>query len=235
MNLLLINNEVVFSDVLRLAEIVARFHEKTTLVHNVNILNITEAFRELGNESRYLSEQLGGTAGLIIDHAITCSDQFVHRNHELFLLRLVEGYYRDCHGDLHSRNIFLDNGLPKLFDCIEFNDAFREIDVLNDIAFLCMDFDSFGRQDLSDLFLSYYNKLFPCMNTHEEYLLFIYYKSYRANVRAKVNSLRAKSEKDENAQKKILAEANKYLLLLNDYISVLNRELVHLSIEKLTR
>ena len=78
--------------------------------------------------------------------------------------RLKEGFYRDGHGDLHSRNIFL-LAEPVPFDCIEFNDDFRQIDVLNEVAFLCMDLEAFGRQDLSDCFLESYNALFPAIKT----------------------------------------------------------------------
>jgi hypothetical protein len=53
--------------------------------------------------------------------------------------RQAGGFVRCCHGDLHLGNILLEGGTPILFDCIEFNDALREIDVLYDIAFLLMD------------------------------------------------------------------------------------------------
>ncbi len=53
--------------------------------------------------------------------------------------RLAQGFVRCCHGDLHLGNILLEGGAPVLFDCIEFNDGLREIDVLYDIAFLLMD------------------------------------------------------------------------------------------------
>ena len=53
--------------------------------------------------------------------------------------RRVEGFARRCHGDLHLGNILLEDGVPRLFDCIEFNDLLSEIDVLYDVAFLIMD------------------------------------------------------------------------------------------------
>ena len=146
----------------------------------------------------------------------------MEKHHSLLAARLKAGFFRDCHGDLHSRNIFL-LATPQPFDCIEFNDDFRQIDVLNEIAFLCMDLDSFGRQDLADLFLKYYNDLFPTMKTVEDQLLFIYYKSYRSNIRAKVNSLRARSAKDERERKNALAESRKYLQLMNSYIKMLDQ------------
>ena len=128
----------------------------------------------------------------------------------------MNGFFRDGHGDLHSRNIFL---LPEpvIFDCIEFNDEYRQIDVLNDVAFLCMDLDAIARGDLSDVLITYYNKLFPSMETEAVRGLFIYYKGYRANVRAKVNSLRARSTQDDGHRSKALNEVKKYLLLMHSY------------------
>jgi len=53
--------------------------------------------------------------------------------------RLRAGFVRRCHGDLHLGNILREDGRAVLFDCIEFNDALSEIDVLYDLAFLLMD------------------------------------------------------------------------------------------------
>jgi uncharacterized protein len=49
------------------------------------------------------------------------------------------GLVRECHGDLHLRNIVLCEGRPTLFDAIEFNDEIACIDVLYDLSFLLMD------------------------------------------------------------------------------------------------
>jgi aminoglycoside phosphotransferase family enzyme len=108
---------------------------------------------------------------------------------------------------------------PVPFDCLEFNDDLRQIDVLDEIASLCMDLDALGRKDLSDLFLKEYNKLFPIALADEEQKLFIYYKAYRANIRAKVNSLKARHSANENEKKKALDNALKYLILMNSYIT----------------
>ncbi|MFP3386658.1 hypothetical protein R0J92_24755, partial [Tritonibacter sp. SIMBA_163] len=40
------------------------------------------------------------------------------------------GRGRHCHGDLHLRHICEVEGAPTLFDAIEFNDAFAQIDPL---------------------------------------------------------------------------------------------------------
>ena len=49
--------------------------------------------------------------------------------------RKAKGFIRECHGDMHLRNIaWWDNEII-IFDCIEFNKNFFWIDVISDIAF----------------------------------------------------------------------------------------------------
>ena len=220
MDKLLVKDEVSTVDIKKLAEKIASFHKEITIIYEKNLLDIHGEFSDLKTEKEYLAKELGETYRAIIDDAIKFSDQFLNKNKKLNADRLSNGFYRDCHGDLHSRNIFL---LPEPvpFDCIEFNDDFRQIDVLNEVAFLCMDLDAFDRNDLSELFLKYYNHFFPAMETEEERNLFIYYKSYRANIRAKVNSLRARSATTDSAKSKALTTSEKYLSLMNRYLKEL--------------
>ena len=58
---------------------------------------------------------------------------------------------RDCHGDLHLDHVHLTPEATTIFDCIEFNDRFRFIDIANDLAFLAMDFDFEGQHELGSL------------------------------------------------------------------------------------
>ncbi|MDE3182511.1 MAG: hypothetical protein KGM16_03735 [Bacteroidota bacterium] len=217
MDQLLIKDRVTKSDIKNLAEKIADFHRQTEIITKKDFLKIKQDFNDLEQEKEFLTDQLGDKYGDMIDHAIEVSDSFIEKNKDLLAARLRDGFYRDCHGDLHSRNIFLLPA-PVPFDCIEFNDDFRQIDVLNEVAFLCMDLDAFDRKDLSDLFIEDYNLLFPAIKTSEDKRLFIYYKSYRANVRAKVNSLRAKSTGSKKDKTKALIAAAKYLDLMDDYL-----------------
>ena len=220
MDLLLAKNKVTTDDIKKLAEKIASFHKNAIIIYQKDLLDIQEKFNDLEAQKEYLAAELGDTYGKIIQEAIEFSDQFLDKNKKLIADRLSNGLNRDCHGDLHSRNIFL---LPEPvpFDCIEFNDDFRQIDVLNEVAFLCMDLDAFDRKDLSELFLKYYNQFFPAMKTEEERNLFIYYKSYRANIRAKVNSLRARSATTDEEKSKALTASKKYLSLMNSYLKEL--------------
>lgn len=220
MDKLLTQHLVTESNIKTLAEKIASFHKNTTIIYEKDLLEIGEKFNDLETEKKFITEQLGSAFGDVIGNAIKFSDEFMDKNKELIARRLREGFCRDCHGDLHSRNIFL---LPEPvpFDCIEFNDDFRQIDVLNEVAFLCMDLDAFGHRDLSAMFLKYYNEFFPTMKTESERNLFIYYKSYRANIRAKVNALRARSATTSEEKTKALETSKKYLYLMESYLKEL--------------
>lgn len=81
--------------------------------------------------------------------------EFDRRRDSLAQRRFV-GRMRHAHGDLHLRNIALIDGRPVLFDCLEFDDGFAEIDTLYDFAFLLMDLLQHGRGDLANLALNRY-------------------------------------------------------------------------------
>ena len=56
-----------------------------------------------------------------------------YRSLEQFMWRRYEsGRVRECHGDLHLRNIALIEGRAVMFDALEFNAAYRWIDVMNE-------------------------------------------------------------------------------------------------------
>lgn len=215
MDKLLLAHSVCAADIKQLAEKISSFHKKAQVIYQTKIADIRNLFNDLNSQKDFLKSHL--LCSSLIENAIETSDEFLNKNEYLFKERTQNGFVRDCHGDLHSRNIFLLPA-PQPFDCIEFNDDLRQIDVLNEIAFLCMDLDAFARQDLSDLFLDNYNKLFPSIQTEQDEVLFIYYKAYRANIRAKVNSLRAKDATKESEKKLALDEVYKYLLLMNSYL-----------------
>ncbi|AKA34279.1 hypothetical protein [Flagellimonas lutaonensis] len=217
MDKLLKQGRVSEEHIKNLAEWIENFHKKAAVIREKDVLDIKEKFNDLVAEKQFISEQLGFDSAKTIDRAVIVSDGFFDKHEKLLKDRLRSGFFRDCHGDLHSRNIFLLPG-PQPFDCLEFNDDYRQIDVLNEVAFLCMDLDAHDKNELSELCIGHYNLHFPAMRNDEERQLFTYYKCYRANVRAKVNSLRAKSAYNNADQKKTLLEVQKYLDLMEDYL-----------------
>jgi aminoglycoside phosphotransferase family enzyme/adenylate kinase family enzyme len=133
-----------------------------------------------------------------------------------FSRRKTEGCIRECHGDLHLGNIIFLNEQVIPFDCIEFNEDLRWIDVLSEIAFLTMDLDDHQRPDLGGRFLNHYLEL---TGDYTDLGIFQFYKVYRAMVRAKVNALRL--EDGNLAPDEVIAiqqECENYIRLAGEYI-----------------
>jgi len=216
MDVLLHNNAVTPDMIVSLAKRIARFHQDAAIIKVKNVSTIQDDFNDLCPQYDFVSKEISPKAGAMILRAVHFSDSFIDAHRERMKDRLQQGFYRDGHGDLHTRNVFLLPE-PQPFDCIEFNDDYRQIDVLNDVAFLCMDLDAFGRKDLSELFISTYNAHFTAISSKEDENLFLYYKSYRANVRAKVNSLRAQSAGNATEKQQFLEETKRYLQLMQTY------------------
>lgn len=103
------------------------------------------------------------------------------------------GFVRDCHGDLHLANVALVDGRPVLFDCLEFDHALREIDVLDEVAFAFMDFHAHGRPDLAARFLNAYLER---TGDYEGVVLLRFFAVHRALVRLKVALIRSGQAED---------------------------------------
>jgi len=89
--------------------------------------------------------------------------------------------------------------------------------VAADIAFLAMDLDHYGRQDLSKVFIDEYVKQ---SGDKELLLLLNFYKCYRAYVRGKVGCFQYDDQYISAAEKdKIVANARSYFKLAESYIS----------------
>jgi hypothetical protein len=139
---------------------------------------------------------------------------FIESNRDMFLDRRKDEFIRRGHGDLHSQHVCLTKP-PVIFDCIEFNEAFRVIDTLQDIAFLLMDLEYRGRFDLSRRLLKSYSD--DSKRPLPDALL-RFYKVYRAVVRGKVNSLLFSASGDLDVKQRGLKMAMDYFKLADHYI-----------------
>lgn len=102
--------------------------------------------------------------------------------------RQRDGRVRECHGDLHLANVVLLDAEVTAFDCVEFDLALRQTDVLADVGFLTMDLKANGRSDLAFRFLDAY---LQCCGDYAGLPVLRFYEVYRALVRALVACLRA--------------------------------------------
>lgn len=114
---------------------------------------------------------------------------------------------RECHGDLHLDNIVRRGKRVLMFDCIEFDDALRWIDVACDLSFPLMDLQANGRQDLAARLL---NGWLHRTGDFAALPALRYYMVYRALVLARVALLKARKHRHDDG----LALAAPYLDLI---------------------
>jgi aminoglycoside phosphotransferase family enzyme len=120
---------------------------------------------------------------------------------------------KECHGDLHLRNIFFTHR-PHLTDCIEFNDDFRIVDVVRDISFLAMDLEANGHWSFAELFVKRYAAHFGDEDLN---LLLPFYKCWASSVRSMVALLNSRDAVSESEYAALVEEAKRYLDISSNY------------------
>ena len=131
--------------------------------------------------------------------------------------RAGNGSIRECHGDIHLGNATLIDGQVVLFDCIEFNEPFRLIDIASDAAFLAMDLEDRGLKAHARRFV---NAWLEHSGDYAALELLNFYKAYRALVRAKVSLFRLGQEQDATQRQEILAQYRRYANLAESYSAI---------------
>jgi predicted kinase len=124
--------------------------------------------------------------------------------------RRMHGLVRQCHGDLHLHNVFLERGEPVLFDAIEFNDTLACVDVMYDFAFLLMDLVYRGLPAQANAAL---NSYLEERHDYRGLALLPLFLSCRADVRAKVGVAAAAVQADPEAASRLRIDAKAYLAL----------------------
>jgi len=144
----------------------------------------------------------------------TASRQAIDRHSALLEARRQSGHVRQCHGDLHLRNIVAISGRPVIFDAIEFNDRIACTDVLYDLAFLVMDLLQFSLPvHASEVF----NRYLERSDELDGLALMPLFLASRAAVRAKVTAIEARlahgadAERDQAQARAYLEQADAFL------------------------
>jgi len=224
LDILLEKGEVPKTGIIHLATVIASFHLAAPRAAEVEDWEgLYREFADILNENKILKAHFGEEAEKLMEAAVKWSSGFLHRLQDRIEERNREGFVIEGHGDLHCRNIFLLEP-PVIFDCIEFNEEFRQLDMLNEVAFLCMDLERFGRTDLAELLCEHYFAKVPCMRGEADEQLFLFYKLHRANVRIKVHAIRIRELEEEEAIQAEVKRMREYMGLFREYFSHLRQQ-----------
>jgi len=219
MDLLLLKNEVTEEDVRRLAKKIAGFHKSVRVItRDFDFQRYREDFNDLESVLNTVSEYLGKHYARRIENAVERSDSYLKTNRAFLNSREKDGFVREGHGDLHSKNVFILKE-PVIFDCIEFSEQLRFLDIINEVAFFCMDMEANHHPELGEIFFALYLEEMGITPTQGLQQLFSYYKAYRANVRAKVYALNISQVSDKKIIRLKLLEIKRYLILMCNHLA----------------
>ena len=170
-----------------LGRLVAQFHSKCPTNDYVLSFGEVAKVRQAFDENY---EQTAKYIGLAqtqeqFDATKDFTDNFFATKTEVLANRIKNGWIRECHGDLHLGNICLWHDKILLFDCIEFNEPFRFVDVMYDLAYGVMNFLVGNRPDLANVYL---NSYLEESGDWEGLQVLPLYVSRQAYVRAKITS-----------------------------------------------
>ena len=170
-----------------LGRVVAQYHAKAETNDYIRTFGEVAQVRKAIDENYQQTEKyIGGPQTQAqFEETKEYTDGFFDQRPQLFASRIENNWIRECHGDLHLRNICFWQDKILLFDCIEFNEPFRFVDVMYDVAFTVMDLESRQRPDLGNAFLNTYVEQ---TGDWEGLQVLPLYLSRQAYVRAKVNS-----------------------------------------------
>jgi len=200
------------AEIERLAHLVAAFHaraERGAAVQAAGDPIRLAAFAAANfRELRSMPAQPMPTA-LLEALAVASADDFA-RLLPALQRRAAAGLVVDGHGDLHTRNICLTEP-PSIYDCIEFEPAFRCGDAATENAFLVMDLRYRGAPALAATYVDAY---VATSGDREQPELLPTLVAYRAMVRAKVAALAAAAPELSAADRTgARASARRHLLL----------------------
>jgi uncharacterized protein len=192
-----------------LGKIVAQFHSQTISNDRIRSYGDVEKIKQAIDENYTQTEKYIGIAQTQVQYDETrqFTDRFFTEKQDIFKQRQTRDRIRECHGDLHLKNICLWHDKIQLFDRIEFNESFRFVDVMYDVAFTVM--------DLGNIFLNTYLEQ---TGDWEGLQVLPLYLSRQAYVRAKVTSLLLDDAAiEENEKQTAMRSAADYYRLAWEY------------------
>ncbi len=205
LDVLLQQNKLHRNHIDQLADTVARFHQQIEIAGKDSPYGAAEVvWQPMQENFDQIKTRLEDETELTrLEQLQQWSKQHFVQLKPVITARKQNGFIRNCHGDMHLANITLIKNKVIVFDCIEFNDNFRWIDVISEIAFTTMDLIDRQRPDLAARLLDRY---LQGTGDYAGLALLRFYQVYRALVRAKVAIIRysqpslTASEKEQSLQ-----------------------------------
>lgn len=166
----------------RLAVTLAHFYLHSHPISLSSAVHLAEWRRSLvNNRSILLDPRLGMPTGLVrrIDHM---QRRFLARRAKVLVNRVRRRRIVDGHGDLRPEHIWLGDPV-EIIDCLEFNPRLRAVDPYDEIAFLSVECERLGAAWAGEYIR---RRLVHILGDRCPEELFLFYRCYRATLRARL-------------------------------------------------
>lgn len=196
----------------QLAELIAKFHRNAVRDEATRRHGNPENLRQfaLANFDELREVEAHGLSLDLLDSLARSTRSNFESIAEELHERAASSFLVDGHGDLHTRNVCMTEP-PTVYDCIEFEPAFRCGDVATEIAFLSMDLRYRGAPSLADTFVAAY---VTATGDFRLPALLPTLSSYRAMVRAKVAALTSIEPEQSDEDRAAAGKSARHHLLL---------------------
>lgn len=180
----------VADDVGRIAAVIAAVHAKGPFGESIDAHGTRSALetRWRHNIDEIRASEFDILPSCVVDTIESRVRRYLAGRAALFDTRLRHKRIVDGHGDLLADDIFCLEDGPRIIDCLDFDDALRHLDGIDDICCLAMDLLFHGRGDLADDLLATYR---AAARDDAPTSLVHHYIAYRAFMRAKVDCIAA--------------------------------------------
>jgi aminoglycoside phosphotransferase family enzyme/predicted kinase len=214
---LLATDDVTVADIERIADYLATFHQSAETSPEITRRGGFDTLAVLVSDNFPQTERFVGklVTRSTIELIAAYSRAFLRQREATFRAREQSGRIRDGHGDLHAAHVCLQEAIS-VIDCLEFSPDYRYGDTALDLAFLAMDLDHFGREDLGLAMVERYMQSARDDGVRE---VLTFFKCYRAMVRAKIAAIRFETATADDEKGRAVAEreASEYFDLATAY------------------
>ena len=181
------NGHAVDGHLKDIAETLARFHRGAARSAEIDAHGTVEAVSARSEQNLVELERYSIVSDDAVCELQRLTAQFTSGRAALFAQRIADRRIVDGHADLLADDIFCTSSELAILDCLEFDDNLRFVDGIDDAAFLAMDLEFLGGEDLANFFFDEYSRQ---SDDPAPQSLKHFYIAYRAAVRAKVDCVR---------------------------------------------
>jgi len=212
-------DHLLSKDVIKKKHIISVAEKITSFHHSLTRSNVESHYGNANSIYAHIHDNYMQTKRLTHQNDIIRSLNYIEDWHkeqfhdlkDLLDNRKKNGFIRDCHGDLHLGNIAIHKNKIILFDCIEFSNNLRQIDLIDEISFLVMDLEANNHTELANHFINHWLQI---CGDFEGLKLLNFYKVYRAMIRIKVGIINIEQKHNNITD---IRHVNRYLELATHY------------------